>query len=223
MKKIKLYVIAILLFALNCSVIHATDTTNVYSCDKYSVNIPAGFETDEETLQDFTSFYSNDVTIGVRITDNLKGENVVSLTEEEIADITDDTLSSLTLQAGEGIKEKEHSLLTFSSREYPALYIAYEGSSQLDSEVYMEEYIITTVSYKYTIVFSADKKEQLENDAITSFKNSFTTTEAPLKKVDTVSNDKIMPVLAACIALVVVMLLVTIFLIHKKSKRRIKK
>lgn len=220
MKKIKLYVIAILLFAINSTVIHAADDSSIYSCDKYSVNIPDGFEVDEETLQDFTSFYSNDVTIGVRVTDNTTGENVVTLTEDEIYEITNETLSSVTAQAGEGITAKEHALLTFSSREYPALYIAYEGSSKLDDSVYMEEYIITTVSYKYTIVFSANNKEQLESEAVSSFKNNFTTTEAPLKKVDTVSSDRLMPILALCIATVVVMLCVTIFVIHQKSDKQ---
>ncbi|MDE6636279.1 MAG: hypothetical protein K2K09_06710 [Lachnospiraceae bacterium] len=220
-------VIIIMLFLITCllsvsgsRIIHANNNSELHTFNEYSVYVPDSFTVDSETLQDFTSFYGDNVTIGIRVADNTIGENVTTLTESKISDITTDTLSSLMAQAGEGINVKEHSITTFSDRAYPALYIAFAGSSDLDADVYIEEYIITTVSYKYTIVFSADNKEMLETDDVNQFKNSFTTTEAPLKQVVPADSGQLNVILGICAAGVIVFLIVTVLIVRKQGVRK---
>ena len=210
--------IACILSVLPGRIIHANNNSDLYTCGEYSANIPESFTVDAETLQDYTSFYGDSVTIGVRVTDNTNGENVTTFTETEIRNIATETLSALMAQAGEGINIKEHSITTFSDREYPALYISFAGSTELDDSVYMEEYIITTVSYKYTIVFSADNKELLDTDDVRLFMNSFTTTEAPLRQVIPADNGTLNVILALCAATVVLFLIATILIIRKRQK-----
>ncbi|MCI8308494.1 MAG: hypothetical protein HFH14_10655 [Lachnospiraceae bacterium] len=210
--------IACILSVLPGRIIHANNNSDLYTCGEYSANIPESFTVDAETLQDYTSFYGDSVTIGVRVTDNTTGENITTFTETEIRNIATETLSALMAQAGEGINIKEHSITTFSDREYPALYISFAGSTELDDSVYMEEYIITTVSYKYTIVFSADNKELLDTDDVRLFMNSFTTTEAPLRQVIPADNGTLNVILALCAATVVLFLIATILIIRKRQK-----
>lgn len=210
--------IACILSVLHCRIIHANNNSALYTCGEYSANIPESFTVDADTLEDYTSFYGDSVTIGVRVTDNTTGENVAAFTETEIRNIATETLAALMAQAGEGINIKEHSITTFSDREYPALYIAFAGSTEIDDSVYMEEYIITTVSYKYTIVFSADTKELLDTDDVRLFMNSFTTTEAPLRQVIPADNGTLNIILALCAATVVLFLTATILIIRKRQK-----
>lgn len=199
--------------------IHANNVSSLYSTATYSVDVSQELETDSKTLQDYTSFSNDDVHIGITVSDNILGENVTTLTEAEIKGTATDTLHAILAQSGEGINIKEHALTTFSAMEYPCLYVAYEGSSELDDSVYMEEYIITTISYKYTIVFSADSKELLDCDAVNQFKSSFTTKEAPLKMVDKIEDDTLTNVLIASIAIVVACFIVAIIVISKKQKK----
>ncbi len=214
-----IFITACILSVSSVRIIHANNNSTLYKCSEYSVDIPNGFTVDAETLQDFTSFYGDGVTIGIRVSDNITGENVTTFTETDIKSITTETLSALMAQAGEGINVKEHSIKTFSDMEYPALYIAFAGSSDVADNVYMEEYIITTVSYKYTIVFSADNRETLNSDDVKLFKNSFTTTEAPLKQVVQADNRNLNVILAVCAAAVIVFLAATIFIIRKQQNR----
>lgn len=211
--------IACILSVSYVRIIHANNNSTLYKCSEYSVNTPESFTVDAETLQDFTSFYGNGVTIGIRVSDNITGENVTTFTETDIKSITTETLSALMAQAGEGINVKEHSITTFSDMEYPALYIAFAGSSDIADSVYMEEYIITTVSYKYTIVFSADNKDMLDTDDVKLFKNSFTTTEAPLKQVIPADNRNLNVILACCAAAVVVFLAATILIVRRQQTK----
>lgn len=212
-------VIACILSVSSSRIIHANNNSGLQTFNEYSVYMADSFTVDSETHQDFTSFYGDGVTIIVRISDNSAGENITTLTENKIKDIASDTLSSLMAQAGNGINVKEHSITTFSDRAYPALYILYTGNTELDAHVYMEEYIITTVSYKYTIVFSADNREMLETDDVKLFKNSFTTTEAPLKQVIPADSGNLNIILGICAAAVVIFLAVTIIIVQKNKGR----
>ena len=136
---------SIILSVFTSDAIHANITSSLYKTDKYSVNVSDELETDAETLQDYTSFFNDNVHIGITVSDNITGENVTALTETDINDIATKTLHAVLAQSGEGINIKEHSLVTFSDRAYPALHVSFEGSSELDDSVYIEEYIITTI------------------------------------------------------------------------------
>lgn len=192
------------------------DSSNIFKCESFSVIVPESLTADANTLEDFTSFYNDKITIGISVTDNtLKCENITGFTESKINEFANDTLSSLTAQAGEGISATGHALTTFSKNEYPALHVTYSGSTSIDPQVYMEQYVITTVSYKYTIVLSADSASDLDNDDVRTFTSSFTTTEAPLKQVVAIKDNYLRNVLIICFAT----LLIAATVIFKIIKR----
>lgn len=197
------------------------DSSNIYKCEAYSVIVPESLTADANTLEDFTSFYNDKITIGVSVDDNtLAGENITTYTESKINEFANNTLSSLTAQAGEGISTTEHSLTTFSKNEYPALHVTYAGSTSIDPEVYMEQYVITTISYKYTIVLSADSEADLDNDDVRTFTSSFTTTEAPLKQVVAIEDNYLRNVLIICVVTLLIAAAIIFTIIIRKSRRR---
>ena len=144
-----------------------------YSFTEYLLSVPDTYTCDSETLDGYTSFIKDNINIGISVKNNLSGEDVSRYTESRIADIASETLDSLNTKAGEGISVSLHELTTFSANKYAALHIVYEGSIESDDSVYLDEYVITTSNYKYTIVFYADNATDLNNDEITAIKDSF--------------------------------------------------
>lgn len=167
-KSVNFLLLIIIMFLLN------TNYSLAYDCEAYSVAVPDGFTVDSESISDFVSLLGDNVTVGIRTEANLKQNDVSTYTEARINDIISDTLETLDSQTGNTIHEKEHALISFSDNRYPALYIAYEGSGETDAVLYMEEYIITTNNYIYTIVLSADKYEYIKTDDIDMIKAGFT-------------------------------------------------
>lgn len=167
-KKRNILLIFTIMLFINAAYAHA------YDCAAFSITVPESFTVDSESLTDFVSLYGDKVTVGIRTEANLKYEDVSTYTESHINDIISDTLNTLDTQTGNTIQSCEHSLISFSDNSYPALYISYEGSGATDSMLYMEEYIITTANYIYTIVFSADKSEDINNEDVDTIKAGFT-------------------------------------------------
>lgn len=194
-------------------------SAETFSNEQYTVNVPEGFSMDDKTLSDFTTFTYNNITIGISTADNsLTGDNILNYTEDEIKDFANKTLNSLTTQAGEGLSIAGHEIVSFSSNNYPALHVVYKGSTSLDADVYMEQYVITTYSYRFTLVFSADNENELNDDNIKSFMDSFTTTETPLKQTENVRNNFLSILLIVCI-IVLIIIAIIIFLYLFKTKK----
>lgn len=167
-----------------------TETVQAYSCNAYSIDVPKAYETDAKTLDNFTTFKKGNMTIGIRLENNLSGDNVSTYTETQISEFAASTISALDSKAGSGISNTSHELTTFSSNAYPALHMTFEGGTEAYSKVYIEEYIITMRNYKYTIVFSCNSKSEIQTDEIQSIMDSFNANDNPItvrKKADNLS------------------------------------
>ena len=115
-----LYILLLLLtIALNPTSVSA------YSCNEYSIDVPDSFEIDTETLSDFTSFYTDGLTVGIRIEYNSLKSDVTTYTEQQINALAKERLDALLIQAGEGVAITAKELTSFSNNNYPCLYIAY--------------------------------------------------------------------------------------------------
>ena len=187
-----------------CSV--SVSAAEKYTCNSFSVNVPTGFRVDDKTIDDYVSFYGENVTIGISIESNLKQENVSVMTESDISDIISDTVSLLSDKAGNGVTDAKHEIISFSNNNYPALYVLYTGSNDIQSEVYIEEYIVTTEEYKYTIVISASNEKDLVIEGIDDFTDSFTAFGHPMSYKDKEPTDRRTLLIIFIVALVIVLI-----------------
>ena len=188
-----------------------------YDCDAYSVTVPEGYTVDSESISDYVSLYGDNVTVGIRTEPNLKQDDVSTYTESRIKDIIQDTLETLDTQTGNTVQDSEHSLASFSDNQYPSLYIAYQGSGGADSMLYMEEYIITTTNYIYTIVFSADKREYIDNDDIDMIKAGFTVNDDFIIHSQPADNSQVLYIFLIMCAAVLIIAIVIIYILAKKT------
>lgn len=182
-----------------------------YSFTEYLLSVPDTYTCDSETLDGYTSFIKDNINIGISVKSNLSGDDVSRYTESRIADTASETLDSLNTKAGEGISVSLHELTTFSANKYAALHIVYEGSIESDDSVYLDEYVITTSNYKYTIVFYADKATDLDNDEITAIKDSFVANDTLITHNESVNTDSALTILilsAAVIAAGVIVIMI---------------
>lgn len=147
--------------------------SEAYSCSAYSIKVPDSYKADAKSLNNFTTFIKGNMTIGISLEDNLGGDDISNYTEQQISDLSHKTIDSLDSKAGSGITNTSHELTTFSDMHYPCLHMIYEGSTQAYAQVYMDEYIITTENYKYTVVFSCNNKDELNDKEINDIKASF--------------------------------------------------
>lgn len=206
-----------ILFLLIIIVLFNSSYSLAYDCDAYSVTVPDGYTVDSESISDYVSIYGENVTVGIRTEPNLKQDDVSTYTESRIKDIIQDTLETLDTQTGNTVQGSEHSLAAFSDNQYPALYIAYEGSGGADSMLYMEEYIITTTNYIYTIVFSADKREYIENDDIDMIKAGFTVNDDFIIHSQPADNSQVLYIFLVMCAVVLIIAVVIIYILAKKT------
>ena len=195
------FIIIINIFLCSASVARAAEK---YTCNSFSVNVPTGFRVDDKTIDDYVSFYGENITIGISIEANLKQENVAAMTESDISDIISDTVSLLSDKAGNGVTDAEHEIISFSNNNYPALYVLYKGSNDIQSEVYIEEYIVTTEEYKYTIVISASNEKDLVIEGIDDFTDSFTAFGHPISYRE--PTDRRLLLIIFIVALVIVLI-----------------
>ena len=178
--------------------------TEKYTCNSFSVNVPTGFRVDDKTINDYVSIYGESITIGISTEANLEQENVAAMSESDISDIISDTVSLLSDKAGNGVTDAKHDIVSFSENNYTALYVLYTGSNDLQSEVYIEEYIVTTEEYKYTIVISANNEKDLAVAGINEFTDSFTAFGHPISYKE--PTDRSTLLIIFIVALVVVLI-----------------
>ncbi len=209
----------ITIFALILFIIPYT-TISAYTCETYSIDVPESYEIDSTTLDDFTSFYGDNVTIGIQIKNNFDNDDVSTYTDDKINKIADEAINALATQGGEGITVTEKTRTSFSANNYSSVLIVYEGSSKADYETYMEEYIISTSNYIYTIIFSANTKEELATDEVDLIKQSFTSTDSPIIYKKPISNNKALTILAISATLVIIIFLTVIIYIMRNGKHK---
>ena len=187
-----------------------------YSFTEYLLSVPDTYICDSETINGYTSFIKDNINIGISVKSNLSGDNVSEFTETQIAETESETLNSLTTNAGDGISVSMHEITTFSSNQYAALHIVYEGSIESDDSVYLDEYIITTSSYIYTIVFYADKEADLDNDEITAIKDSFVANDSLITQNENAGTGSTLIVLIISAAAVIAAGVVAILIFTRK-------
>lgn len=199
--------------------IYASDNTNIFSNDKYSVFVPSSFSVDSESIADYTSFYKDNVTIGISTLNNTKFEDVAKYTETQISDIAKETLDSLKAQNASNIKITKHEIIAFSDNNYPSVHIIYEGNSESGVPVYMEEYIVTTLNYKYTIVLYTDTAESINNDDVIAITSSFTVLDDLITHTEPADTGSVLTILIISGIAVFTVLAAALFIIVKYKKR----
>lgn len=207
MKKYSILLIIIIMLLIN------PDYSLAYDCDAYSVTVPDGFTTDSESISDYVSLYGENVTVGIRTEANLKLDDVSTYTESRINSLISDTLKTLDTQTGNTVHSNEHSITTFSDNNYPALFVAYEGSGDTDSTIYMEEYVITTTNYIYTLVFSADKREYIENADVDTIKAGFTVNDDFIIHSEPADNSQILYIFLIMCGIVLAAAIIVIYIL----------
>lgn len=214
------------------------DYSLAFDCNEFSIPVPRGFRTDSESIANFVSFYGDNVTVCIKTEANTDNEDASKYSETFINELISQNLGSLDAQAGKNASSTNHKITTFSDKEYPALYIVYEGSGETDSMLYMEEYIVTTDVNKYTIIISADSKEYTETEDINTMKAGFTATDNPpeddsnsnYSTNDGVNNssqpandNQVLYIFLFASAIVLILAVVTIIILAKKSAQGNKK
>jgi len=208
-------IITVLLITIYLSNV-GTASAKDYSFTEYLLSVPDTYTCDSETLDGYTSFIKDNINIGISVKNNLSGDDVSRYTESRIADTASETLDSLNAKAGEGISVSLHELTTFSANKYATLHIVYEGSIESDDSVYLDEYVITTSNYKYTIVFYADKAADLDNDEITAIKDSFIANDTLITHNEPVNTDSTLTILIISAVLVIAAGVIVILIFTRK-------
>ena len=199
--------------------IYAADNTNSFSNDMYSIVVPDSFSIDSETVADYTSLYNDNVTIGISTHPNTDSEDASRYTEKQIADIANDTLDTLKAQSKADIKITMHEIVAFAAGSYPSVHIVYEGTNEKGEPVYMEEYIVTTVNYKYTFVLYAGTAEDTENDDVSAVINSFTVLDDLITHTEPADTGSVLTILIISGAAVLIALIATLIIITRHKKR----
>ena len=230
-------IIAIIISITQPANIYASSVSdkNIFSNDKYSIFVPDTFSVDSETVANYTSLYKDNITIGISTHNNTDYEDAAKYTESQIADIANDTLDSLKAQSEAEIKITRHEIVSFSKNSenmcgiqyivsvskniYPSVHIIYEGTMENGDPVYMEEYIVTTVNYKYTIVLYAGTAEDINNDDVTSVMDSFTVLDDLITHTEPADTGSVFTVVIISGIIVITLLIITLFIIIKYKKR----
>lgn len=214
-------IIAIIISITQPANIYASSVSdkNIFSNDKYSIFVPDTFSVDSETVANYTSLYKDNITIGISTHNNTDYEDAAKYTESQIADIANDTLDSLKAQSEAEIKITRHEIVSFSKNIYPSVHIIYEGTMENGDPVYMEEYIVTTVNYKYTIVLYAGTAEDINNDDVTSVMDSFTVLDDLITHTEPADTGSVFTVFIISGIIVITLLIITLFIIIKYKKR----
>lgn len=206
-------------YALSFTKAYASESPDTYSNDKYSIHVPETFSVDSETVANYTSIYNDNVTIGISTHNNTEYEDASRYTETQIADIANDTLDSLKAQSSSDIKVTKHEITSFSINGYPSAHIIYEGTMEDGSAIYMEEYIVTTVNYKYTVVLYADTADDVNNDTVDSITNSFTVLDELITHTEPADTGSVLTVFIISGVIVLLILIITLIIIIKYRKR----
>lgn len=197
----------------------ASAGSSAFSNDKYYIYVPDGFVTDSETVENYTSISKDNVTIGISTHNNTENENAAKYTETQIESIANDTLDSLKAQSEADIKVTKHEILAFSKNDYPAVHIVYEGKNESGEPLYMEEYLLTTTNYKYTIVLYAGTAADVDTDEIKAATDSFTVLDDPITQAEPADTGSTLMLLIISGSAVLVALIITLFIIIKYKKR----
>lgn len=205
---ITLIVITIL---INCN------TALAYECSSYGISVPDDYTIDSESIDNYTSLYGDDVTIGIKVESNMSMDDVSTYTESEINNLVSATISKLDSKAGGNATSTGHSIMSFSASGYPALMITYEGKDS-ETTFYMEEYIITMSEHKYTIIFSANDASMIKTEEVDNIKAGFVAYDQPIIHKQPADTSTVFNIFVAlCVLLVIACTIVIILIVRKKS------
>ncbi len=221
MKKLHLirytFTVIIIIIIMSIMSVATYASAKDYSFTQYLLSVPDTYVCDSKSISGYTSFVKDNISIGISVKNNSSEDNVSEFTETQITEIESETIDSLNTNAGEGISVSSHALTTFSSNQYDALRIIYEGSTESDDRVYMEEYIITTSGYVYTIVFSADKESDLDNDEIDAIKSSFVANDTLITKSEATDRGSAFVILIISAIVVIASGILAVLIFARKS------
>lgn len=197
------------------------DATERYTCHEFTALVSKSFTVDDTSIDNYVSLYGENVTVGVSMENNAQEEDVALFTEDDIDNIAsetelslnNDTVKSISEGSDGSITASRHEMTTFSDNAYPAVYVVYEGD-----DVYIEEYILTTEEYKYTIVISANNEKDVALSGIDSFKNSFTVYGHTITHAEKADNKELLIIFIAALVVVICVGIFVVIRLRRNSK-----